>query len=390
MNDTISTKTGKIQRSRMTVIMLLAFSLLLAACSTSTTSKIKSNNSTNSSKTASTIGLKTGWIFDGSIQDHGYDEQFYNALVYLKKHLGIQASFVQNEPYTSQWTTTDLSMAASGDKILFDPGDGGTLFYNACEKLPNVGCIEANGVTPFPSKNIMTVYSKNWLVTYLEGEAAGLLSKDGKIGFLAAFPNTPAPVMETLNALVLGCQATHPGCEALVDYVNSWYDPPVETEDLNALVDAGAQVLASTQNDPTTVVVAQKRGVWGIANWITSDSVGINDGPDSFVTGQMINYGPILEKIVKEYVSGHFPSGAVDLAGFHSGMSLAPWGPKVPASVRETVDHSYKEMLAGKNVFCGPIYSNSNKLMVSSGECMTEMQIYEHWNWLVKGVVVSK
>jgi basic membrane lipoprotein Med (substrate-binding protein (PBP1-ABC) superfamily) len=343
-----------------------------------------------SSAKASTVGLKTGWIFDGSIHDHGYDEQFYNALVSLEKHLGIKATYVQNEPYTSQWTTTDMSMAASGAKILFDPGDGGTLFYKACEKLPSVACIEANGVTPFPSSNIATVYSKNWLVSYLEGEAAGLLSKNGVIGFLAAFPDTPAPVMETVNALVLGCQATHPGCRALVDYVNSWYNPPVETADLNALVDAGAQVLASTQNDPTTIEVAQKRGVWGIANWITSDAVGVADGPDAFVTGQLINYEPVLAKLVKDYVNGKFPSGAIELAGFHSGMKLAAWGPKVPQSVQTKVDATYKQMLSGKNFFCGPIYSNTNKLMVPAGKCMSTIQIYEHWNWYVRGISISK
>jgi basic membrane lipoprotein Med (substrate-binding protein (PBP1-ABC) superfamily) len=365
--------------------MMMFVAMVASACGVSTSAAKAPSTKHLSSKT-----LQTGWIYDGSIHDHGYDEQFAQAMVYLEHTMGIKASYVQNEPYTSQWTTTDLSMAAAGAKMLFDPGDGGSLFYKACGALPKVACVEANGVTPFPSKNIATVYSKNWLVSYLEGEAAGLLSKNGTIGYLAAFPNTPAPVMETLNALVLGCQATHPGCRALVDYVNSWYNPPVETADLNSLVDAGAQVLASTQNDPTTVEVAQKRGVWGIANWITSDAVGVADGPDAFVTGQMLNYGPLLAKLAKDYEGGRFPGGSVNLLGFHSGMSLAKWGPKVPSAVRTKVDATYKQMLAGKNVFCGPIYSNTNALMIRSGKCMSTMQIYEHWNWYVRGVVVSK
>lgn len=336
------------------------------------------------SRTA-TAGMKTGWIYDGSVSDKGYDEEWYQAQVYLEKHLGITATFTQNTPYTSQWTSTGESMATSGAKILFDPGDGGSLFYAACAKEPKVACVESNGVKPFPS-NVVSVYDENWLVDYLEGMAAGMLTKTGKIGFLAAFSNTPAPVNEWLNALVLGCQATHPGCKALVDVVNSWYDPPKETEDANALVDAGADVIGSTENDPIAVEVAQKRHVWGLGSW----GNGVASGPDSFVLSQIIDWAPALETIVKQVADGTFHGGRIEVFGFGPGLKLSPWGPKVPAKVRARVDAAYEQMSRGKNFFCGPIYDTAGKLRVPKGKCLSTMYIYDQWNWYVRGVTISK
>ena len=330
-------------------------------------------------------GVKTGWIYDGSIADKGYDEEWYNAQLYLEKTLKIKAQFTQNTPYTSQWTSTALSMMGAGDKIVFDPGEGGSLFYSACTKHPNVACVEANGSKPFPS-NSTAVYSENYKSAYLEGMAAGLMTKTGIIGFLEAFANTPAPVMETINAMVLGCQATHPGCRAIASVVNSWYNPPVETEDLNALVNAHADVLATTQNDPSAVQVAAKRGVKAIAMW--GDPV--SSGRKAFITASNVNYGPTLAAIAKSVQAGTYKGGSIDLFGFGHGLSLAPWGPSVPKSVRVKVGAAEAKMKAGHNFFCGAIYSNTGALKVKSGKCMTTLELYDHWNWYVRGISISK
>jgi basic membrane protein A len=366
-------------------IFVALFGVVASACGSSGGSSSATSAPKSHPKSSSTSGLRTGWIYDGSVADKGYDEEWYQGQQQLHKHLGIKAQYVQNEPYTSQWTSTDVSMATAGAKMLFDPGDGGSLFYAACKKLPQVGCVESNGVKPFPS-NVVSVYPENWLASYVEGYAAGMLTKTGIIGFLEAFPNTPAPVMETLNALVLGCQASHPGCRAIATVVNSWYNPPVETEDLNALADAGADVLASTNNDPAAIEVAQKRGLWGIGSWAN----GVASGPNAFITSQIIDWYPSLAKLTKQFAAHKFPGGTIQVFGFGPGMKLAPWGARIPAKVRNAADAIYNHMKAGKNYFCGPIYDTTGKLRVPKGKCMSTLQIYDQWNWFVRGISVGK
>lgn len=374
--------------SRYLVISAAVTALVLSLTTFSPSSAALTREGVNASHAvshAATSKIKTGWIYDGSIADKGYDEEWYNAQVYLQKTLGISASMSQNTPYTSQWTSTALGMIGQGAKMVVDPGEGGTLFYAACKKYPKVACVEANGTPPFPS-NSTAVYSKNWEASYLEGIAAGMMTKTGIIGFLEAFANTPAPVMETLNALVLGCQVTHPGCRAIATVVNSWYNPPVETEDLNALVNAHADILATTQNDPSAVTVAQKRGVKAIAMW--GDPV--KSGPRAFITATNVNYGPTLQAVAKTVINGTYKGGKIDLFGFGQGLSLAPWGPSVPAAVRQRVSAAEKAMIHGHNFFCGPIYDNTGALKVKKGQCLNTLQAYYKWNWYVKGVSVSK
>jgi basic membrane protein A and related proteins len=365
------------------VVFVAIFGTGLAACGSSGSS----TSSTGAAATAgaTTAGMKTGWVYDGSIADKGYDEEWYQSQVVLQDTLHIQSSIVQNEPYTSQWTATDMTMAANGAKILFDPGDGGSLFYAACAKLPQVACVESNGVKPFPS-NVDSVYPENWLASYMEGVTAAYLTKTPVIGFLIAFPNTPAPVIETLNALLLGCQSVDPQCRAIADVVNSWYNPPVENEDLNALVDAGANILASTNNDPAAVSVAAKRKVWGIGSFANQ----VAAGPSAFITSQDINWAPVLASITKQVASGTYHGGKIILFGFGPGMQLAPWGPAVPTSVRNKVHPVYEQLVAGKNFFCGPIYDNTGKLRVPSGQCLSQLYVYDQWNWYVRGVAISK
>lgn len=333
---------------------------------------------------SSTHGMKTGWVYDGSITDKGYDQAFYEAQKTLEKTLGITAKISTETPYTSVWTTTDESMAAAGAKMLFDPGDGGSLFYKACAAYPKVACVETNGVKPFP-KNVDSVYFANWLTSYLEGEAAGLLTKTGTIGFLAAFENVPAPVNGDVNALTLGCQATHPGCKTLVDVVTSWYTPPKETEDMNALADAGADVLDTTENDPISIEVAQKHHLWGIGQFGTGD----RNSP-AFVTSADLNWTPILSKLTKQVAAHTFKGNQILINNFGPGLSLAKWGTRVPKNVRSKVDATQKQMDHGKNFFCGPIRDTAGALKVPKGKCLSSSFLYDQWSWYVKGVHISK
>lgn len=371
-----------ITRRRSAVPLIALLGLLLAACGSS-----GSGSSSGTASSGSSSTFKTGWIYDGSISDKGYDQSWYQGQQAFVKSLGgssaAPTTLVQNEPYTSQMTSTAQSMVGAGAKMLIDPAAGGTLFYKACQASPSVACIEANGVPPFPS-NVEALYLKNWQAAYLEGMAAGYLTKSGVIGFIAGFM-VPAPIEESINALALGCQRVHHGCKVDVSVANSWYDPPKETEIANALIDSGADVIASGNNDAVAVQVAQKRHVWGIGAWGDVSS----SGPDAFITSQVVNWAPALVGFAKEVKAGKFKGGGVDLLGFGQGMQLAPWGEKVPQSVRTKVDATMTQIQAGKNVFVGPISDNKGKLRVPAGSSLSDSYIYSSWNWLVKGVSTS-
>jgi len=353
--------------------------LALTACGSS-------SSSTHSSGAASTAHLKVGLVLDGSINDGGYDESAYKSLRAAMATVGankFSLTYAQNTPYTTQMTQVVNGMIADGAKLIIDIAGGATLVYNVCAKSPDVQCLEVNGLPPL-GRNVQAFYPKNWLTDYLVGVAAGLLTKTGKIGYAAAF-KIPSPIFESINAVALGCQSVRPDCKVLVSYVNSWYDPPTETNIFNTLVGAGADVLVSYTNDAVAVQVAKKNHIWGFGIFGDQSSF----GPHAYVTSRLVNWSYVFEKYIRAGLAGHVSGGGVDLMGLGPELHLSAFGKNVPASVVAKVQRDYAALKAGKNPFVGPIYDQSGAVRVAKGIVLTDAFIYGKWNWLVKGVVGS-
>ncbi|MFX9877891.1 BMP family ABC transporter substrate-binding protein, partial [Acinetobacter baumannii] len=83
-------------------------------------------------------------------------------------------------------------------------------------------------------------------VYYLNGLAAGALSKTGKVGYVAAFPIPE--VKRHINAFALGVRAVNPKAQVLVRWINAWYDPAKAREATEALLAQGADVFAFTED----------------------------------------------------------------------------------------------------------------------------------------------
>ena len=80
--------------------------------------------------------------------------------------------------------------------------------------------------------------------------AAGAASKNGKIGYVVAFPIPE--VIRHANAFALGAQLTHPGATVRLVWTNSWYDPAKEKKAAQSLVAAGVDVLGQNVDSPAT------------------------------------------------------------------------------------------------------------------------------------------
>ncbi|NBR67367.1 MAG: BMP family ABC transporter substrate-binding protein, partial [Actinobacteria bacterium] len=81
---------------------------------------------------------------------------------------------------------------------------------------------------------------------YLSGIAAGKASPSGKIGYVAAFPIPE--VIRGINAFTLGAQSVNPDATVQVTWTKTWFDPTLEKEAAEALLDAGVDVLAQHQD----------------------------------------------------------------------------------------------------------------------------------------------
>ena len=67
---------------------------------------------------------------------------------------------------------------------------------------------------------------------------------------------------------------------------------------------------------------------------------------------------------------------------------IAPYGPKVSAKTKAAIAAKKKAIVAGKfNVFTGPIYDQSGKLVVPKGKTLEVVPDLYMMQWLAKGMI---
>jgi basic membrane lipoprotein Med (substrate-binding protein (PBP1-ABC) superfamily) len=174
---------------------------------------------------------------------------------------------------------------------------------------------------------------------YLTGIAAGLMTKTNKIGVVGSHPIPE--IVRNINALTIGAQSVNPNIEVNVIWINSWFDPPKDMDAAKALLDGGNDILYTTTDSPSVVVVAQKawkrdgKEVWSMGN---DAPMGLN-GPDRYITGMMFHWSGVYKQLVDEVAAGTWkPNRRMNLGLKQNCVALSPWGINVPGKVVNTVE----------------------------------------------------
>jgi basic membrane protein A len=215
---------------------------------------------------------------------------------------------------------------------------------------------------------------------YLVGMTAGKMTKNKKIGYVAAFPIPE--VIYTINAFTLGAQSVNPDVEVSVVWSNTWFDPTVERQAAVSLLDKGVDVLAAYQDSPASIQAAGERNVWGIGN----DSDMGKYAPETYLTNPVWDWGPYYIDTVKKYMDGTWKTEAY-WGQMSTGITdIAPFGKNVPQDVRDLVEAKKKEIIDGTfEVFMGPITDQSGKVHGEEGKPLADEEVLAT-NWFVKGI----
>ena len=83
-----------------------------------------------------------------------------------------------------------------------------------------------------------------------------MMTKTNEIGVVGSYPIPE--IIRNINALTLGAQSVNPDITVNVLWINSWFDPPKDMDAAKALLDGGNDILYTTTDSPSVVVVAQK------------------------------------------------------------------------------------------------------------------------------------
>jgi basic membrane protein A len=218
---------------------------------------------------------------------------------------------------------------------------------------------------------------------YLVGMIAGArAAEDGsnRVGYIAPFPIPE--VIRHANAASLGMKKTCPECQLDIRWIFTWFDPDLERQAAESLMDAGATVVITGADTTGPVQVAGERGHWGVA-YDSRNSCEVD--PDACLTVPYWNWGPFYVDLVQSMMDGTFvgddiyfdvDSGALGLLGFVEDQTPAPG---VPESVIPQVQELLAQMEAGEftrfDVFTGPINDNKGELVVPEGQALTQSDL---------------
>lgn len=216
---------------------------------------------------------------------------------------------------------------------------------------------------------------------YLAGITAGRMTESNILGYVAPYPIPE--VVRNMNAFLLGARSVNPEAELRPVWINDWFNPPAEREAAQALLDAGADVIARESDSPEPDKLAEENGVYAIGYNAISPDV----APDAVLTAPIWDWGVYYIDTVEAAYKGEWETHAY-WGGLADGiMDLAPFGDMVPQDVRDEVNAAKQSIIDGElQPFTGPIRDNQGELRVEEGETMSDEALLS-FDWLVEGVV---
>jgi len=286
-----------------------------------------------------------GYVLVGPANDGGWSMRHFQGFKSLEKH-GYNVEGV--ESVSEADSERVFKKLARKHDIVF-----GTSFgfmepmVRAAKSKPKTIFLHATGFKG-NDKNMDNYVCHSFQARYLTGIAAGMMTKTNKIGVVGSHPIPE--IIRNINALTLGAQSVNPDIRVSVIWINSWFDPPKDMDAAKVLADRGNDILYTTTDSPSVVILAQKLSKKGQQIWSMGNDAPMGQyGPDSYITGMMFNWNVLYKEIVDRLRDGKLKMGQRWNWGLQKNcVGLSPWGHNVPGKVVNTVETIKMEWINDK------------------------------------------
>lgn len=325
---------------------------------------------------------KVVMFMNGDRNDHSWGESHFNGMEVAAKELNLNVIYVENAAGDSV-TESDMEHAIrSGAKVIVCNSFGlGDVALRVAARHPDVKFFHASGIKS--SNNLSTFFGRIYQMRYLSGIVAGLTTKTGEIGYVAAFDISE--VNRGINAFTLGVRKVNPDAKVFVRWSKSWVDSAATAQVTRELLDSHSIDVITAHSDALSAYdVAQEKKVWIIGYNLDNSA----RYPDMFLTAPIWKWDRFYVPRILEVLQNKFVSNQYWL-GVESGMiGLAPMFRNVSEAAQRIVSSEMRRLESGEfDVFFGPIEDNNGVVRVEAGESMTDVDMLNNFDWYVKGVV---
>ena len=318
--------------------------------------------------------FKVGFIFLHD-ENSTYDKNFMDAAKAACEKMGVEYELRTNIPEGQECYETAADLADSGCKLVFADSFGHEDFMiQAAKEFPDVQFCHATGTKAHTEKldNYHNAFASIYEGRFLAGVAAGMkinemieageiTAEQAKMGYVGAFPY--AEVKSGYTSFYLGAKSVCPSVTMEVTFTNSWYDPTLENEAANKLIENDC-VLISQHADSMGAPSACEQA--GVPN-VSYNGSTIAAGPNTFIVSSRINWEPYFEYIIDCAMNGKaidtdwtgtIATGSVELTEVNADVAAE--------GTQEAIDAAMAKMEAGElHVFDTSTFTVDGKELTS-------------------------
>jgi basic membrane protein A len=329
--------------------------------------------------------FNVAFVYVGPIGDGGWTYAHNEGRLYLENELGdaIHTAYLESVPEGADAERVVRNLARAGFNAIFTTSFG---YMDAtavvAEEFPDTYFVHVAGYKKNDT-NFANLFGGMESMKYLVGMIAGARAAADDtttIGYIAPFPIPE--VIRHINAVALGMRETCEECVLEIRWIFTWFDPNLERQAAESLIESGAGVVITGADTTGPVQAADELGAYGVG-YDSRNSCDV--APDTCLTTPYWEWGPFYVQMVQQMIDGTFvpedlyfdvDSGALGLLGFMEGQEPSPAVPEeVIPQVREILD----QMLAGEfdrfDVFTGPINNNKGEEIVPAGVSLTQSDL---------------
>ncbi len=324
---------------------------------------------------------KVGFITNGDISASGWSATNYQGIKEACDSLGTELLIRSQIPESDGSCPQAVKelVKEGAEMIILNSYGYSQEIKEMLDDYPDVSFYGASA--NYSAPNLISYSTRLYQARYLSGIVAGMHTKTGKIGFVAAARKVE--VYRGINAFALGIQRVNPDAEVVVAFTNTWDDKEKEIKAAEALMQKeGVDVITYHQDYPYVIEAAEKAGIASIGYYEVVEGVS-----DNYLTCVACDWVPLYKTLIREYLRGQSNDVSIDWLGLESGVvHITDYSPLVSQEARDEVEQATKEILSGQDVFSGIIYDNQGNQRCDVGEAMSDATLTNGIDWLAKGV----
>jgi basic membrane lipoprotein Med (substrate-binding protein (PBP1-ABC) superfamily) len=283
-------------------------------------------------------------VTTGPTNDHGWHQNALEGITAISKKMGWEMAYSENVA-ASQQQNVLRQYAQQGYDLIFCHGyEWGDPLKAVAPDFPNTMFVQINATTE--GDNIVGTNFKFGELGYFTGMAAGLMTRNNKIGIVAA-QDAPQVTADS-DTIKMGALAANPNADVSVSFVGSWDDIVKGQQVAQAQIDRGVDVLVIIGDAfaPPAIKLAQSRGIMAIGGW-SGDAYDL--APQTIITSGVQDVQAVYMDIAEQFAAGTLKGNTTFVSGFaEKTQRLGKWGDFVPQGVKDKVNAALEQYLAGK------------------------------------------